>query len=192
MALVLTTAPAVEPVSLADAKQHLRIDGTAEDPLINALIMTSRLHIETALGLALITQSWSYFLDAWPTSRTLELPLRPISAISAIRAYAADGSFTIVPAASYVTDMSAAPPRIVLQTSAAKPAPGRPANGIEIAMTAGYGSTAADVPLPIRQALLILTAHWYEHREVVEIDGAATRVPNSASTLLAPYRPVRL
>ncbi len=192
MALVLTTAPTVEPVSLADAKLHLRIDGTAEDALINSLILTSRLHIETALGLALIAQNWSYFIDRWPSGRVLELPLRPVSAISAIRVYASDGSFETVAPSSYVTDVNATAPRVVLQTSAARPAPGRPANGIEIAMTAGYGTAAADVPQPIRQALLILAAHWYEHREVVELDGTATRVPDSASALLASYRPVRL
>ena len=192
MALVLTTAPTVEHVSLADAKLHLRIDGTAEDALINSLILTSRLHIETALGLALIAQNWSYFIDRWPSGRVLELPLRPVSAISAIRVYASDGSFETVAPSSYVTDVNATAPRVVLQTSAARPAPGRPANGIEIAMTAGYGTAAADVPQPIRQALLILAAHWYEHREVVELDGTATRVPESASALLASYRPVRL
>lgn len=66
MPLILTDGPAVEPVTLAEAKAHLRVDGTAEDTLIGSLIVTSRLHVEAAMGLALVTQSWSVFLDAWP------------------------------------------------------------------------------------------------------------------------------
>jgi len=57
MALVLTSGPASEPVTLAEAKTHLRVDGSAEDTLIASLIITSRLHVEAGLGLALVTQS---------------------------------------------------------------------------------------------------------------------------------------
>ena len=87
MPLVLTAGPAVEPVTLAEAKAHLRVDGTAEDTLIASLIVTSRLHVEAAVGLALITQSWSYFLDAWPPGPALKLPLRPVQSIAAVRLY---------------------------------------------------------------------------------------------------------
>ncbi len=87
MPLVLTAGPAVEPVALAEAKAHLRVDGTAEDTLVASLIITSRLHVEAAMGLALITQSWSWFFDAWPSRPALELPLRPVQSIAAIRLY---------------------------------------------------------------------------------------------------------
>ena len=49
----LSSGPAVEPVTLSEAKAHLRLETTAEDALVTSLIMTSRLHIEAALGLAL-------------------------------------------------------------------------------------------------------------------------------------------
>ncbi len=62
MALVLTTAPAAEPISLAEAKAHLRIDADDEDALLTALIAAARMFVERTLGVALITQSWSYFL----------------------------------------------------------------------------------------------------------------------------------
>ena len=74
MPLVLTAGPEVEPVSVAEAKAHMRIDGSAEDILIGSLIVTSRLHIEAGIGLALVTQGWSWFLDAWPRGRTIPVP----------------------------------------------------------------------------------------------------------------------
>ena len=78
------------------------------------------------------------------------------------------------------------------QAALAWPAPKRIANGIEIAFTAGYGEAVADVPAPIRQAVLLLVAHWYEHREPIEIGAAHTRIPHMVSELLQPYRPVRV
>lgn len=192
MALVLTSAPAVEPVALSEAKTHLRVDSDAEDTLIASLIVTSRLHVEAALGLALITQSWSFFLDAWPPGRELALPLRPIQSIAAMRLYAADESVQTVPSDRYLLDGASSPARLVRKSNLAWPQPTRAANGIEIALVAGYGDAAADVPAPIRQAILLLIAHWYEHREPVEIGPASVPVPPMVSDLLQPYRPIRL
>jgi len=191
MALVLTSGPAVEPVTLAEAKAHLRIDGSAEDTLISSLIITSRLHIEAALGLALITQSWSYFIDAWPAGPTQPLPLRPVQAIAAVRLYAADESLTTVAPDTYLLDGAATPTRLVRKATV-WPRPSRAANGIEIAFVAGYGAAAANVPAPIRQSVLLLIAHWYEHREPVEIGSSRVSVPPMVSELLQPYRAVRL
>ena len=192
MPLVLTAGPAVEPVTLAEAKAHLRVDGTAEDTLIASLIVTSRLHAEAAAGLALITQSWSTFLDAWPPGPHLKLPLRPVQGIDAVRLYNEAGAATIVPPETYLLDSASAPSRLVRQGALAWPTPGRIANGIEIAFTAGYGDAAADVPAPIRQAILLLVAHWYEHRSPLEVGAQAQPIPGMVSDLLGPYRTMRL
>ena len=192
MALVLTSGRAIESVTLAEAKAHMRIDGTAEDMLTSSLIITSRLHIEAALGLALITQGWSYFIDAWPPARELNLPLRPVQSITAVRLYAADESVETLPADTYLLDGAGTPARLVRHGNLTWPKPSRAANGIEIAFVAGYGDTAASVPAPIRQSILLLVAHWYEHREPVEIGAAGVPVPPMVSELLHPYRTVRL
>jgi uncharacterized phiE125 gp8 family phage protein len=191
MALVLTAAPTVEPVTLAEAKAHLRIEEAGEDPLIAALIETSRLHIEAALGLALLTQTWSWRLDGWPDGDAVVLPLKPVQAIPAVRITAADGAVETLPANSYILDGASAPPRLHPKASR-WPQPGARAQGIEIEMVAGYGDEAASVPAPIRQALLMLVAHWYEHREPILPGTVPVPVPDTVSALLAPYRTVRL
>jgi uncharacterized phiE125 gp8 family phage protein len=192
MTLVLASGPAVEPVSLAEAKAHLRVDGSAEDTLIASLIITSRLHVEAALGLALITQSWSLFLDAWPSGPHVRLPLRPVQSIDAVQLYGPDESVETLDPDLFLLDGAGIPPRLVRQAALAWPAPKRIANGIEIAITAGYGDVVADVPAPIRQAVLLLVAHWYEHRQPIEIGAAHTTVPHMVSELLLPYRQPRL
>lgn len=190
MALVMTSAPASEPVTVAEAKAHLRVDGAAEDALIASLILTSRLHVEAALSLALITQSWQLRLDCWPDARTLELPLRPLQAVEEVRVLDAAGTATIVPVNQYLTDVASTPPRLVRRT--ALPQPGLEAGGIEIDLVAGYGDEPEDVPAPIRQALLLLIAHWYEHRDPIEVGSPDVSVPSAVSDLLAPFRIARL
>jgi uncharacterized phiE125 gp8 family phage protein len=191
MALIMTSGPALEPVTVSEAKAHLRVDGGADDVVINSLILTSRLHIEAALGLALITQSWTLLLDAWPGSQNVALPMRPVQAIAAVRVLAADGTPTALAASDYILEGKGLPPRLV-RTGSAWPQPGRAAAGIEIAFTAGFGALAADVPAPIRHALLMLIAHWYEHRDPIEIGTVETNIPQAVSELLTPYRVPRI
>jgi len=191
MALVMTSGPATEPVTVAEAKAHLRIDTDAEDVLVASLTLTSRLHIEAGLGLALVRQGWRLLLDRWPKDGTVAVPLRPLMTVDAIRVRAADGTPQAVAADRYVVDAASEVARIV-PMGATWPATGRAAHGIEIDFTAGFGASAGDVPGPIRQAVLLLTAHWYEHRDPIEIGSDETVIPRAVSELLAPWRRRRL
>lgn len=198
MSLVMTSGPGLEPVTLAEAKAHLRVDGSAEDALIQSLVVTSRLHIEAALGLALVTQSWAWFLDRWPASRAVRpvvrvaLPLRPVQAVGHVKLWHSDGTSLPLPTGSFHLDGQATPARLVWLPGSPPEGPERPAGGIEIGFTAGFGAAATDVPPTIRHALKLLVAHWYEHREPVEIGSGVNAVPPMVSELLAPYRRRRL
>ncbi|WP_244512463.1 head-tail connector protein [Filomicrobium insigne] len=191
LALVLQSGPASEPVSVEEAKGYLRIDGNSEDALVSSLILTSRLHVEAALGVALITQDWRLVLDHWPRSGAVRLPLRPLQSVNAVRVFDADGGHATVDPARYVVDTAGTPARLIA-TVAGWPKPTRVGNGIEIDLTAGYGGALEDVPEPIRQALLLLVAHWYEHRDPIEIGSDGVAIPASVSRLLKPYRMVRV
>ena len=192
MANILLSGPSVEPITLADAKTHLRADTGAEDTLIQSLIMASRLHIEAALDLALITQSWRLRLDSWPRSRTLILPLRPVQELITVRVHVDDDTSDTLDSGDFILDGSPNPARLVWRGSGTAPVSPIAANGIEIDFVAGYGDAPSDVPQPIRQALLLLVAHWYENREPVEIGATATVIPGSVSSLLSLYRRRRL
>lgn len=69
MALKLITAPSAEPISIAEAKIHLRVDDdmTAEDALIDAMIIATRMHAETICRRAFVTQVWTLYLDQFPS-----------------------------------------------------------------------------------------------------------------------------
>ena len=104
MALVLMSGPGIEPVSLAEVKAHLRLDGTAEDALLAmSASLTSRLHIESALGLALISQDWSLKIDAWPSDGVIVSPMRPLQDVTAIRVTGRDNSISELPPAVFAS-----------------------------------------------------------------------------------------
>ena len=191
MTVVMTAAPAAEPISLAEAKAHLRVDTGDEDTLIASLIVAGRMLIERNLGLALITQGWSYYLDHWPERGCISLPLLPVQAVSAVTVHDEDGGSSVLDADGYAVDVLSAPARITL-TSATPSVVTRPFNAFEVAFTAGYGDAGADVPRPICQAVMLLVAHWFERREPVEFGPGPQEVPGIVAGLLQPYRRVRL
>jgi len=192
MPLFLTSGPVLEPVSLDEAKLHLRVDHGDEDLLIASLITAARVHLETHLGLAFITQQWSLVLDQWPAGADLCLPLSPVQAVSALTLYDADDASSVVASANYALDAISQPARLVWREGAVRPMPGRSYNGIEVSFSAGFGALASDVPQPLRQAILLLTAHWYERREPVGLANEVREIPQMVLMLTNSYRRVRL
>jgi uncharacterized phiE125 gp8 family phage protein len=192
MPLILTAGPLVEPVSLAEAKAHLRIETPYEDPLILSLILAARLYIERSLNIALITQGWSLVLDEWPACGMIEFLLYPVQSVTSVSIASASGVFNPVASQAYEADVKSVPARLAPRAGAALPKPGLRLNGIEIAFTAGYGSMPQAVPEPLRQAMLQLVAHWYEVREPVCLTQDRLEAPLAVSALLHPYRRARL
>lgn len=192
MPLILTAGPSTEPISLAEAKAHCRVDSDVEDTLVASLILAARMHIERSLDVALIEQGWSLYLDAWPDRPLVKLPLAPVISLDAVRLYSpTDSNITLDPSLFFL-DGAGSRPRLVRRDAQAWPMPGRNANGIEIAFTAGYGPTADDVPMPIRLAIKMLVAHWFEAREPVLPGQEANALPLGVASLITPYREVRL
>ena len=192
MTLILTSPPAVEPLSLDEAKAHLRVDGADEDTLIASLIAAARVHVETTTRRALITQGWTLALDDWPADGRVELPLAPLISIGGIEIYDEDGVPETLDPVTYEVAAAGVPPRILRRRGHVWPRPGLLAGGVQIDMSVGHGAQASDVPEPLRQAVRLLMAHWFEHREPVVLGDNAATVPDTVASLLAPYRPVRL
>lgn len=185
MTAALITGPATEPVSLADVKAHLRVDGTAEDDLLAAAIVAARTHVEAETRRQLIAQSWRVYLDEWPAGRTIELPLAPLISVESVTLYDIVGAAQVLDPEAYRVDAARLPPRIV---AGLRPQAALYDNGIEIDVTAGYGVTSLAVPAPLRQAILMLVAHWFEHRGAVGFDQAGDVAPLGVEALIAPYR----
>ncbi len=185
MTIALITPPAAEPLQLAAVKAHLRVDGNEDDTLIGVAITAARVHVEAMTRRMLIAQKWRVYLDAWPRKRTVVLPPAPLISVDAVTVYDAEGEPAELPLADFEVDTVSAPGRLVMRHA---PSPGMAANGIEIDVTAGYGPSGIDVPAPLQQAMLMLIAHWYEHRGPAGHDLAGHVPPPGFDALIAPYR----
>ncbi|CCJ06936.1 phage head-tail connector protein [Methylocystis sp. SC2] len=187
---MLIGAPAIEPVSLADAKSWLREDGGDEDELIQALIVAARMTLEAYTRRFFITQSWRLVFDCWPpsvgASATLRIPFAPFQSVTAIRVFDASDAPQTLNAATYRAPPSMEGGRVSF--ASAPPAPARARDGIEMDVDVGYGALASDAPQPLRQAMLTLVAHWREYRG----DSGDDALPKAVAQLAAPYRRERL
>jgi len=192
MALQLRAGPASEPLSLSDTKTFLRVDGDDDDILVASLISAARVYIETTIGKILISEDWSYFIDKWPKSGTLFLPLSPVQSIEEIRVHKIDETYDVLSSSDYAQDLISHQPRLKRLNLSAPFAEGGGLNRIEVRFSAGFGDLESDVPKDLRQALLMLCAHWYEQREPVGLGGSFNEIPTTISALLNNYKSYRV
>ncbi len=188
MTLILISGPAEEPVTLDEARAQLRLDGTDEDALLTALVTSACAVLEAETRRAFVTQSWRLVLDLWPR-RGIAIPLAPVSGIARLALIDADGAFETLDPSLYETALEGDAPRIV--ATGAWPAPRRRVGGIAVDFVSGYGAAGA-VPAPLKQALLLLAAHWFETRTPVAFGETPSEIPLTVAALVAPYRRMHL
>lgn len=176
-----TSDPAVEPITASELRTQLRIetDDAAEgDAYLEALIASARGAAEALTRRALITQSWTLYLDDWPDSDIIYLPYPPCQSVTGITYYDADGvQQTLTSGTDYQTEIHSEPARVTPEPDASWPGLETDRlHPVEVLYVAGYGDAASAVPQEIRQAVLLIAAAWYRYREEVE-DFGKTPLP---------------
>jgi uncharacterized phiE125 gp8 family phage protein len=182
----LVNKPLIEPLSLAEAKNWLRVDHFDDDGLIAMLIQSAREMVEARTGRALMAQTWRVTLDDWPDGYRIALPVLPVLSITAVRVISAAGQATVLTPTSYTLEVQSDPPSLTV--SAPLP-PGRLRNGIEIDVVAGYGAVSSDCPETLRQAMRLMLGAAYARRGPDQ--GTDADVTGEVEALLAPFRVFR-
>lgn len=193
---VRTAAPATTPVSLAEAKAHLRVeqDDTHENDLIGALIAAATERLDGwsgILGRCMVTQTWRFDFPCFPDCDCLRLPMgRARSVVVTYRD--ADGTTQTLSSGEYSLIADAIGPTIVLNDGEVWPATVARPDAVSVSAVLGYG-VAADVPAPLKAAILLMVGDLYRFTETATA-GAVNEVPMSmtVSSLIAPYRMIGL
>lgn len=186
--LTQLSPPAAEPLTLADAKLHLRVDAdiTEDDGLIAALIVTARQQAEHRTGRALVTQQWRLGLDRFADD-SLELPLPKLQSVQSVTYLDADGVRQTLAGAEYdvVTDELVG--RLLPAFGKTWPDCRIRPGSVQVSYTCGYGA-ASDVPQSIKAWMLLAIGAWYENREAMTAGQPVAELPRSFwDGLLDPF-----
>lgn len=189
MAVSIYTVPTVEPISVAELVDHLRLDDAADSTYLSALIVAARHHIENLTRRQLITATLIHTRDRFPPNAgPINLPRAPLQLVSTLKYRNLSGTLTELDDELYQVDAASTPGRVAPVYGGFWPTIRYQLNAVEVTYDAGYGDAASNVPQPIRHALLLLAAHWYEHREAASDGFAVQEVPMAVDALLGPYK----
>ncbi len=193
MPLQLVRDAAVEPLSIGDAKLHLRVDIPDDDVLIGALIAAARRFAENLTQRALICQAWRLVIDSFPGptligvpwGKTFTLPQHAIvleksaaRSVTAIRYLDMQGGWQTLPSAAYTVDYTSEPCRITPVFGQIWPIPLPQIGAVEVTFTAGYA-----VPVTFSGNTMTVPADWqpYSVGDVVQLSNVGGMLPAALS-----------
>lgn len=166
MNIRLITSAGKEPVSLDEARRHLRIDDdiTEDDDDIRMAITAARERAEHLTERSLMSHEWELTLDEFIP--IIELPKPPIVTVSSVKFLDSDGVEQILPGNAYIVDRDSEPGRLVPAYGKCWPNTRRQINAVRVRYSTGYGSPAA-IPQAVKSWMLLRIGLLYKHRESV-------------------------
>ena len=193
--LTRQTGPSVEPVTLAEAKAHLRVDTSDDDAYIGTLITAAREWVEEYLDRTLVHTQWVMRFDRFPVDSTsdIELPRPPVvssgTATSVTVAYTLeDGTTATYSTSLFRVDRASTPGAVKTNYAQTWPPHRQDDNSVSVTWWAGYGPSGTSVPAAIRHAMLMLVGHWYEFRSSVLTGSISKEIEFGVKSLLDSQR----
>lgn len=185
--LIRTVAPAVEPISLEEARTHLRVDHEDEDAFIGSLITAAREYVESHTHRQLVLATYRLGLPHWPCGDFVKLPRPILAGVTSITYVDTAGSTQTWNSANYSVDTDSLPGRVWLGYGLSWPDVRCGAYPITITYTAGW-ATAALVPESLKTAIKMILANWYENREATISGTIITPVPMAVESILINWK----
>lgn len=183
MGLTKTVEPTEEPVSVAEAKAHMEYEITDRDPAITSMIKAARIHVETITRRQLVTATYAWTLDAFPSGGVLSIPRPPAATVTSIAYTDTSGNPQTLATSVYDTDFTSEPGRIVTAYGQTWPSTRDEIDAVTVTYTAGYGAASA-VPDTFKLAILQMVAFSFGFRGDDTLTGNTLRIPASAADLL--------
>lgn len=187
----LITAPTSDPVSVADAKDRLRVDDTDDDVKLAAYIKAATRHAEHFTGRAFIEQTWEMTLDTFPANE-IEIKKPPLIEVVSIKYDDADGNEQTVDPSTYTVDTVNEPGWVLPTSTGTWPTTFTGINSVRIRFRAGYLDTGnspptANVPDDIKHAIMLEVGTFLAIGETVVVGQTVAQLP-AWEMLLRPHR----
>ncbi|WP_374644517.1 head-tail connector protein [Tabrizicola sp.] len=175
-----------------EMKDHLRMgsgfaDDGMQDGLIETYLRAALAAIEGRIGKMLFQRRFLWVLECW-REQEQALPVAPVTGVVSVTLVDAAGGEVVVPSGAYRLIKDLHRPRLAGKGASLPAIPGEGA--VKVVFEAGFGAAWTDVPVDLRQAVLLLAGEYYEHRHD---DGAqAAGLPFGVVTLIERWRTVRI
>lgn len=181
---LLTAPPDGEPITLAEAKTHLRVelDFEDDDAYISALITACRRYTEELTGNLFKRQTWKLTLDAFPCQ--IVLRKRPVTDVNSIVYIGGDGAQQTLDAALYQVDLNGFLARIRPAYGQSWPTTRSQMGAVEVSFVAGAEDTEVGIPEYWKQGVLLLLGHYYENREDAVVGVSVAQLPRAYEALV--------
>lgn len=193
MMLVEETQVPQAALPVADFKSHLRLgsgfaEDSVQDAVLESFLRAAMAAVEARTGKVLIEREFSWTLSHWRDASGQILPVAPVSAIAEMVLVNRAGDEALIEATAYQLHPNQQRPRICPVSSLL---PTIPAGGtVRVRFLAGYGPDWSDLPADLAQAVMMLSAHYYEYRHETGLSGRC--MPFGVTSLLERYRTVRV
>lgn len=189
---VLVTPPEGFPITLAEAKAHLKVNWDDEDGVITAFIMAAVSYLDGwsgILGRCLVEQTWR--IDYSQFCQELPLPLAPVTSIAGITWRNSEGQISTIDDDEYLLEVDSAGNSFVrFRNAYAFPSGLYERDAISVTFVAGYPADEDDistVPGALKVAILLLVAEWFNNRET-SVPGSVAELPFAVNALISPFR----
>lgn len=181
---IVITSPTSEPITTAEARQHLRIDtlddgaeNEAQENELTRFIKAARYYLEQSTGRTFHEQTLEWVMDRWPQDY-VDLPrATPLIAISSLKWKDTAGTETTVDPSNYIADTDSTPGRLVRAYGVSWPSTTLfPSNPIRIRYRAGLATTSpvSEIGDEVKTAMLLLVAGMWENRETETVTDMKT------------------
>lgn len=177
--LTRSTNPVIEPVTLTQAKDHLRVAGNADDAVIASQLTAARQAVERDTRQSLTTQTWRLKLDGWPLDG-IRLYMPPVQSVTSITYTDGAGSSQTWSSSEYDVFTDDRPALVLPKYNYDWPTTRGDYRNIVVTYVAGYGDSGEDVPAGLKQAILLRLEMMYDG-ENEQLAGAYHRLVRSNS-----------
>lgn len=180
----LITPSVLTPVTLTEAKDHLKVSGSDSDTLVQTYLDAAIKRVENYRQSPVMSSEWELYGKTWPTSFNLQK--HPVTAINSVKYYDDDNTLQTVTSTNYRLQDFRVPCRLEFDSDFTQPSLYDREFPIVVNFQAGFTYAASASYSLIKQVIFLELGTYHEMRqtELAGIGLAAVQMKNVSMELL--------